>query len=103
MISDSQWKWAQGTLGDIDRAEFETVVTEFGSVRDAAVSILVKRRQKLIAQPLSVSIPGAFSVSMRDNVAAIDSEISRLRALPQDGESDSSSVGFHIADRWRRV
>lgn len=96
-------EWAKSILGDVDTGDLETRAGRLGSMRGAVIEVLTERRAGMLTAPLSVTVPGAVSVSYKDNLAALDRLIASLR-----DEADGAADGIHpvtvtqLASRWAR-
>lgn len=98
------FEWAKSYLGEVDETEFNARVERLGSVRAAVIEVLRERRAKMMGNALSVTIPGAVSVSFKDNISVLDRLIGELeKGIPgaTDGKTHPITLAC-VANRWAR-
>ena len=97
---------AKSYLGDVDETDLQERVDRLGSMRAAVIETLKQRRATMLGTALSVSIPGAVSVSYKDNITVIDRLISELSKGDPDNTTGGDAVHpvtiTQLGDRWTR-
>jgi len=111
-LSDDQWAWAASVLGmpaDLAeqaqlRADLDARYDRLGTVTGVVTEVLRERRARLVASPLSVTVPGAVSVNQEGNVRAIDKLLDGMTTDvdPSDLTDTGGLVVVPIVDRWAR-
>ncbi|WP_279106244.1 hypothetical protein [Mobiluncus curtisii] len=99
-------EWAKSYLGEVDETDLQERVDRLGSMRAAVIETLKQRRATMLGSALSVSIPGAVSVSYKDNITVIDKLINELGK----GDPNTTQAGdvvhpvtiTQLGDRWAR-
>lgn len=84
MMTEVQWNWLVAQTGDVDRADAEDAYLRHGNVRDAAVEIIRRKRNALLEDPLSVTIPGVVATSAAENIRAYERIVAALLTAPPD-------------------
>lgn len=99
-------EWAKSYLGDVDETDLQERVDRLGSMRAAVIETLKQRRANMLGTALSVSIPGAVSVSYKDNITVIDKLINELGKgdpnNPLAGDAVHPVTITQLGDRWGR-
>ena len=98
-------EWAKSYLGNVDEADLQERVNRLGSMRAAVIETLKQRRATMLGTALSVTIPGAVSVSYKDNITVIDKLINELGKGDPDtatGDGVHPVTVTQLGDRWTR-
>ncbi|MDD7541182.1 MAG: hypothetical protein SPK50_02930 [Mobiluncus porci] len=97
-------EWAKSYLGEVDEQDLNARVERLGSIRLAVIETLKERRATMLGSALSVTIPGAVSVSFKDNISALDRLIAGLeKDTDGDGITDFHPVEITaLKSRWAR-
>lgn len=99
-------EWAKSYLGNVDEADLQERVNRLGSMRAAVIETLKQRRATMLGTALSVTIPGAVSVSYKDNITVIDKLINELGKGDPDNALTGDTVHpvtvTQLSDRWGR-
>jgi hypothetical protein len=85
-MNDEQYEWLRSLLGARTPSEDDAAeeYAAIGSVKGVALRHLRAWRADLLAQPTSVTIPGAVGVGWSGNLAALDKVIASVEAGPDD-------------------
>lgn len=71
--------WLLAQLGTAtDTTDLDTRYTRLGTARAVALEVLRERLAALIAQPATVNVSGVVSVSVTENIKAIERKIAEL-------------------------
>lgn len=89
-LTPRQRAWIRDEIGDtVPDADIDERYESIGSVRGTVVSLLRRRITQWLENPATVSLSGVASVSLKDNIAAVEKRIAALLKLGPDPSDEA--------------
>lgn len=94
-LIERQMKWLRSQIGEsAETTDLQAAFDRLGSVRDVAIEVLRERRAQWLNQPMTVSVSGVASLSLAENVKAVERQIAELVKLDDDPSDDPGGGGI---------
>lgn len=104
-LTDRQREWMRDELGSVTDEDLDARFETWGNVRDATISLLRRKITAWLANPATVSLSGVASLSLKDNIAAVERRIAALLKMDTDpsdgtGVDEVQAAGPHVLQQF---